>query len=194
VETQISQRSAQTLLSGQKPNQFRVYDKTGHRKMILASEVRKMRPSEREFAMSFEDRWGYASEGVVTRIERQIGAGQPKALGYSQVGNLYKLSFADPFERLVFPEDLDQIDIDHFTNPYHRITAQYLRDRAQWDGVNNTRDYLRDACKHRGRDSFYRLWNIYKGFVLSSEGGGNGITRAGVRRSFLASLEKQLAA
>jgi hypothetical protein len=203
VENTISQRHAQTLLAGQKPRQLRIYDKTGHRASMLDSETRKMsRPErvaayggtmEQPGAMTFEDRWGYPRTDMVTRVERQMGGGEPKTMGYERIGSLYKLSFGDPFERIIFPEDSGVADLDTLKNPNDRLAAEALRDRARRFGVQDARDYLYSCCKWRKRDVYYRLWKRFRPFVMATDE-DVAMTHADLQRSFLSSLEWQLAA
>jgi hypothetical protein len=77
-----------------------------------------------------------------------------------------------------------------FRDPRDAYTAEALRAQAERDGVANTRDALRRRCVSDWQ--FYKLWKRYKIPVL--QGGEDGTTREAVLRSFLASLEPQLAA
>jgi hypothetical protein len=200
---EISQRRAQTLLSGVKPRQLRIYDKTGHRAAMLDAEVRRMSRAERVAAfggtmekpeaMTFKQRWGYDKSCIVTRVERQMGGGEPKTLGYDRIGNLFRLSFDDPFERMIFPEDAGAVELSALKDPRDRIVAECLRAKARADGVTNARDYLGSVCRHRSRFTFYRLWRVYRPYVQAN-GEEVGLTHADLRKSFLSTLEWQLAA
>ena len=195
----VSSSRAETLYAGQKPNQLRIYDKTGHRKQLLAGELRRMTCDERKFAMSFEDRWGYSANKIVTRIERQIGGTQPERLGIHVVGEIPKIAFFDPFDQIVLPSDIEASG-KNFTYADQIIARDALRAMALRDGIVNTRNYLWRVCGGEGdapaedqkRQSrrFYRKWNRYREFVQPIEAGN--VTRLDLLASFRASTEAQL--
>lgn len=195
----VSSTRADTLYAGQKPNQIRIYDKTGHRKMLLASELRRMTRDEREYAMSFEDRWGYSPEKIVTRIERQIGGKQPKTMGIHLVGEIPKIEFLDPFDHIILPSDVFARGLK--MGMKHLITADHLREMALRDGVSNTRNYLWRMCsgerggsdearKRRQDQKFYREWFRYREFVMPKVAGN--VTRLDLLAAFRASTAAQL--
>lgn len=207
--SEISSRRAQTIIAGIKPRQIRIYDKTGHREYLLARETRSMKRGDRLEAfggtfekpgsMSFEQRWGYAREKTVTRIERQMGGGEPKILQLDRVGNLDRLAFGfDPFERIIFSADVARVDYGRSMKPEHRLAVDQLRAVASIDGIANARDHLFSICTGRSaegrRRQFYRLWDRYKSFIVPIVGGEEGTSRAAVLRSFSRSINQQLAA
>lgn len=196
----ISQRRAESVTAGMKPNQLRTYDKTAHRKVLLGKERRKMLKEDRGLCMTFEERWGYSPDKTVTRVERQIGGEQIAKVGYTKVGNLYELQTCDPFKQIIFPGEGHSLDIyagrfSEFENalmhlrPEHRITAKYLRDYALSEGIKHTQNHLRRMCKTP--TEFYRLWKRYQPFVMPVDT-SNGTTRERLQLAFRASITKQL--
>jgi hypothetical protein len=183
----LTKRNAQTLYSGVKPHQLRIYDKTGHREGLWLSEVRKMAKSEREFKLSFEERWGYDRSMVVTRVERQIGGGEVKTFGYSQVGHLYQLEKADPFDQILFRDDVE--DWRGELSADDRIGIEWMRYRVSVDGVVNAKAALRDLCADRQK--YHRRWSRWKSFVLATES-ARLVTRHDLLKSYRASVHKQI--
>lgn len=185
----ITQRTSQTLTSGIKPHQIRIYDKTGHRAKILSSEVRRMQRSEREFAMSFEDRWGYRPTRIVTRVERQIGGAEVAKFGYAKLGHLYELPKCDPFKQIIFPEDvqpdeeLDELGIKD------RIVAEWLMERSVREGIVNTKALVRRWSHNR--EAFHSFWRANRGFAMPT-GARQMCTRNDLLESFRASIHVQL--
>jgi hypothetical protein len=188
MECDLSARRAQTLMSGKKPNQLRIYDKTGHRKVLLARELRRMTKEERPFAMAFEERWGYDPGTMITRVERQIGGAGVGRFGFTRVGNLYKLSFTDPFEQICFAEDVPAERRERRLTLKDKIIIDHLKEMASSKGLQHTRDYMFAASKNRCQ--FYRAWDKYKGFVM--ELGDENMTREKLHEAFLSSVEAQL--
>jgi hypothetical protein len=221
--TTASGRHAETLTMGQKPNQFRVYDKTGHRAKLLADELRKMsttlepyeeddgtitQRSQRSFGLSFEQRWGYPIDRVVTRVERQIGGKAPEKQGIGRVGNLVNLDSIDPFTALELPSDKRIIGPLHLSQqnfPEESVMIEVLREKAQRDGITHAKNYLWRLCRFTGdaplEDSralnrqhqrFYRRWKKYKPFVMPVADGN--LSRRDLLESFRGSIHPQLKA
>jgi hypothetical protein len=191
----ISSRRAETLTAGNKPSQLRIYDKTGHRKVLLASELRKLSKEDKSLGMSFEQRWGYSPDKIVTRVERQIGGKSAiERFGYTKVGNLYSLDKADPFSQIVFPGtnvfSWPLSGVLRSLPPEQQITAEFLRKLAISDGVTNAKNHLFRMCKHRTQ--FYRLWKRYEQFVMPLEQQEKPATRESVHTAFLHSMSRQL--
>lgn len=185
----ISKNRAETLYFGRAPNQLRIYDKTRHRKVLLSKERRSMPKSDRDLCMTFEERWGYPADKVITRVERQIGGEQIAKVGYTRVGNLYELGNCHPFTQIVFPDDVRRPQRLKGLTAEQQITAEYLRDFAMRDGIQHMWNELYNRCPHRTQ--FYRLKKRYEPFVMPlSE--ADGTTREKLHKAFLASMQQQL--
>jgi hypothetical protein len=194
----ITQRTAQTLYSGVKPHQLRIYDKTGHRIKLLESENRRRDKDQEPEPQTFEARWGYPPSQIVTRVERQLGGAEVKKFGYAKVGHLYELAGADPFRQIVFPSDLDFrgvagasvfVGAGFTLSTEDRIGIRWMRDRVERDGVVNAKAMLRSLCS--SRDAYYRRWSKWKEFVLPNRE-AQVVTRTELLDSFRASTLNQI--
>jgi hypothetical protein len=108
----------QTLYFGKRPNIFRIYDKTEEQRIKYGRLNRRRNAEER--LLTFEERYGHPENEILTRVERQYGAGRvPKQI--ATLGRLeeYGLLF-NPFESLQFlpgtisEESLNQLNGDAF--------------------------------------------------------------------------------
>jgi hypothetical protein len=197
---QVSSRRAETLTAGQKPNQIRIYDKTGHRMSLTMGNLRRMTRDDRAavmagdlkgYALAFEEMWGYPCTRTVTRIERQVGGGGPKRMGLENVEQLGKLAFIDPFTQIVLPEDAAHMrPLKWMKNPLNRIVAEVLSEMAKRDGIVNTWNYLYRQCN--SKTTFYRLRNQYREIVLASE--QDLVSRKLLHGNFLQTVNQQLRA
>jgi hypothetical protein len=183
----ITQRRAQTLYSGVKPHQLRIYDKTAHREKLYASELRKATKEERAHMLSFDERWGHPASKLITRVERQIGGAEVEKFGYCRVGHLAEVYNADPFLQIVFPEERKRGRIKRFS-PEDRVGIDWMRDRVARDGVVNAKALLREYCGSRW--GFYRRWNRWQEFVMQEA--SEKVTRADLLESFRVSTLAQL--
>jgi hypothetical protein len=194
----ITQRTAQTLTTGVKPCQIRIYDKTGHRMKLLALENRRRNKDEQPEPQSFEDRWGYSPFQKVTRIERQLGVTDLVKFGYTKIGHLYELPKADPFRQIIFPNERDFRGIRGSSvivgggvqlTIADQIGILWMKDLVERDGVVNAKARLRALCPLR--QSYYERWAKWKEFVLPS-GGEQLVTRTQLLQSFRASTIRQV--
>lgn len=220
---EVSSRRAQSIYAGQKPRQFRIYDKTGHRAYLLAKENRRCPRELRHIAMGFEQRWGYPQSTIISRVERQMGGGEPERMGLKHLHDMQDLLILsgdgyktfrgfDPFTRLTFAADIAGPDCDRFRASLHRalykssmrpsdrLAVERLVEYAAQHGMTNTREHLYNLCAGKGdagaqRQRFYRVWNKYKVFLFAEMGGSEeGTTRGSVLRSYSRSIHHQLAA
>lgn len=190
-------KSAETITGGQKPNQIRIYDKTGHRMALTMSALRRMSRDERVAAMQgdpkgyaihFETMWGYDPSITVTRVERQLGGKTPEQSGIHLVGNLPRLQLLDPFTQLVFPGDITTYRPNRWTRkPEFRMACDFLRAMAERDGIDLARNYLRLNCTTANQ--FYTLWRRYAEFVAPPE--RNEVTRKALLGAFRESIHRQ---
>lgn len=185
----ITQRGAQTLYAGVKPHQLRIYDKTGHRASLLAGEVRRMARSEREFKLSFEQRWGYSPTKVVTRVERQIGGGEVQKFGYARVGHLYELEAADPFRQIIFPDDVRKRRRLEGLGPRDYAIAKWMEEQSDRDGIVNLRAEMRAVS--RNYQQFHNFWKRYGEFAMPVRASRT-LARTDLLESFRASTRAQL--
>lgn len=188
----LTTRRAETLYSGQKPNQIRIYDKTAHRAMLLQKEILRMPKEARDVAMNFEQRWGYPQSQVVTRVERQIGGPAPKRIGMGLVSQLVNLDSIDPFTQIIFPDDWKRKptrNLKGLAALKEEVFREFLADMVKRDGVVHTQNYLHRTCIHKTQ--YYRVWNTYGGFLAALADEGS-VTRKGLLESFRSTIYQQL--
>lgn len=183
----LSGRRAETLYSGVKPNQIRIYDKTGHRAMLLQREIIKMPRESRAYAMTFEQRWGYPQSTVVTRVERQLGGLGPKRFGMHLVGDLGKLECVDPFLQIIFPGDWKAKKPVKF-KAVDRIAGLHLAAMVKQDGLLHTQNFI--FAEAGSRTQGYVLWNRFREYLTSIEA-ENTVTRKDLLSSFRTTIYEQ---
>lgn len=71
---QMGSRKIETLLMGKRPNVFRIYDKTAECLADFRKRSRKVSPDADP--LDFVKEYGFPSDLVLTRVERQIGGGK----------------------------------------------------------------------------------------------------------------------
>jgi len=116
----------QTLYFGKRPHLFRIYDKAEQERSQHRHSCKRNR---NELGHSvFEQKYGYSPDTVLTRVERQYGAGRvPK-----EIGTLAKLQqnvlTLNPFERLRFlPSTISENSANQLTGDAFLKTHGFLR-------------------------------------------------------------------
>lgn len=189
----LNSRRSEQISAGRKPNQIRIYDKTGHRKVLLEAENRRLRRGDPDCEpVGFEARWGYSDKFIVTRVERQVAAKDVAKVGIAKVGHIWKAGTVDPFKQLVFPDDVKQrfpsLDSEFKMRIEEVIFAEWIRKRTLEQGWVYTRNEIFRMCS--SRDAYYRLLKKYKQFALPIEGAA--ISRADLLRSYVSSIDRQM--
>jgi hypothetical protein len=117
----------QTLNFGKRPNMFRIYDKTEEQRIEYRRLNRRRNAEER--LLTFEERYGHSEDEVLTRVERQYGAGRvPKQIATLRRLQENALRF-NPFESLQFlpstisEESVNQLTGDEFIKGARRTEA-----------------------------------------------------------------------
>lgn len=96
---ELSKADLETLYFGKRPNIIRVYNK--HKEQLEEYRKRARKFSKDQERLSFEEIMGFPSpEGILTRVERQIGGGRipPELLTLRSCRD--RLPFFDPFKSL----------------------------------------------------------------------------------------------
>jgi len=167
----VAKGVAETLYSGVKPNQIRIYDKTAERRMQyqkyltrFARESAQLPESAEIQATTFEEMYGTGMWDVVTRVERQVAARDVEKLGISTLRALrLKADTLNPFEKMVFFENREPdptIDDWGFVD-WH--CGMDLRRRVEMFGIADVERWMRAHLKqhfNRARkkyDSFLRI-------------------------------------
>lgn len=200
----ISRGRADTAYAGQGSNQLMVYDKTRQRMMLTKKEERQIANLNRKaymqavsdgadelppelVARTFEERWGYSRDAMITRVE--LRANEPKkleAFGLLRLHHIWKLDQVEPFSIIRFLNDtravLDRAD---YTWEEWAI-GQYLRSMSKAEGLQAVRRHLYAEI---GNKSFYRSWNFYQPFLQT---GDRSCTYQMLQNAFVESTRKQL--
>jgi hypothetical protein len=106
----VAKGMAETLYSGVKPNQIRIYDKVGERRMQYGKYLARFARDSAELpesaeieATSFEAMYGHGMWDVITRVERQVAARDVEKLGLISLRALrLKADTLNPFEKMIF--------------------------------------------------------------------------------------------
>lgn len=105
--------------AGEKPNQFRIYNKVEERLNQYGWMVREAK--KRGLAIkTFEETFGYSEHATITRVERQYGGSRCGG----NLRSLLKLDRTNPFEPLIFLKSSGR-EINPFGD------EQFLRWRSQ---------------------------------------------------------------
>jgi hypothetical protein len=188
--TDINRLAAQTIYYGRKPHQIRIYDKTLHRAQVLLPKLHRQEKRDGVALSTFFEAYGYESNKVVTRVERQMGARETaKAWGIATFGDIQKLAKCDPFQKLQFGDDarggatLDELD------GHRRSHILLLRRIVENEGVDAVKVWLRQQFKVA--DSYRRFWRENEHLIIDVS---PFITRGELTQQYQASILQQLAA
>src|SRR6202020_2241403 len=163
--TSINRFAAQTLYYGRKPRQIRFYDKTLHRAQVLLPQLHRQQKREGVELSTFEEAFGYQSNVIVTRAERQMGARETaQAWGVGSLGEIHRLVKCDPFEKLHFADDarggarFDELE------GARRNHIKLLRESVARDGVDSVKAGLRGDFDKP--NSFRKFWRENEHLIL----------------------------
>jgi hypothetical protein len=106
----VAKGMAETLYSGVKPNQIRIYDKSAERRMQyqkycarFARESAHLPDSAEIVATTFEEMYGHEMFDVITRVERQVAGRDVEKIGVSSLRDLrLRADLLNPFEKMIF--------------------------------------------------------------------------------------------
>jgi hypothetical protein len=154
--TRMGRGEIQTLYLGSRPNCFRIYNKIAELKRRYAALKRN--ESEEQPLPSFEEMYGYPSEGfVLTRVERQYGGCRiPTELSTLRALKENALAF-DPFGSLEFvaggqPEPSpDAHDLMKF------LAGLGLRQLIHEQGMQRTRRFVNKKSRGNAARTFREL-------------------------------------
>lgn len=159
--TSVNRFAAQTLYYGRKPRQIRFYDKTRHRLQVLLPEIHRKQKHEGFELSTFEEAFGYQSNVIVTRAERQMGRRETgSAWGVHTLGEIHRLADCDPFEKLQFAQDAKGGASFDDLDGTRRALIALLRERVELQGIDDTRAWLR---------GFYDVPRSYRKFWQENE-------------------------
>ncbi len=191
----IAQGKAETLYSGVKPNQIRIYDKTSERRMQFekmcvrfARETAELPESVEIEAPDFEKIYGHGMWDVITRVERQVAARDVEKLGLVSLRALrLKADLLNPFEKMIFfdgkePEPRRE---DYSFRNWH--CGMDLRRRVEMFGLADVERQMKAECG----DNYKRERKAWAAF-LRLKSNVVGIDAQGLRSAYATSTARQL--
>lgn len=197
----VRKGTAETIYAGVKPNQNRIYNKTAERMMQLKKEnnriIHQLRKKASEdlqmFEMptlpTFEQRYGYPEDKVITRVERQCAGKDLEKLYLTNVERLKMSHCLRPFDKIKFftgeHEDLS-LERWGFTDWNTGMNLQSLRRDF---GINEVRKIMMQAIPGR---HWKRTWDKFQPFLRADP--EVGITAMKLTSEYQDSTARQLAA
>lgn len=186
----VQRLAAQTNLYGNKPKQIRVYDKTRHRRDVLLREMHYWQRRRGQELSTFEQAFGYDHREMVTRIERQMGAREPRDVwGVMALGEIHKLADCDPWERLRFVDDARVTTSLAKLDPTRRALILLMRKEIDQVGIDQARAWFRSQFDVPR--SFRKWWSENEHLMMVS---GPRVSRAMLTEEFRRTTIEQLAA
>lgn len=191
----IGKGSAETLYSGVKPNQVRIYDKVAERRMqygrylrTFARESAELPDSAEVEATTFEAMYGHGMYDVITRVERQCAARDLERLQLTHLRSLQvRADSINPFEKMVIfdGQPLDpRIEDYEFTQ---WCAGMYLRGSVREFGLAETLRWL----KANNPENFYRAKKTFEPFLRVADN-TTGISADELKRLYQGSSYRQL--
>jgi hypothetical protein len=191
----IGKGRAETLYSGVKPNQIRIYDKTAERRMQyqkyvgkFAREVAGLPDSFEIEPTTFEAMYGHDMNEIVTRVERQVSARDVEKLGLSEMRSIrMRADSISPFEKMVFFDDqaLDPRIEDYSFDVWN--AGMNLQSRVREFGIAETHRWMRMQLG----SNFNRAKKKYASFFRLSDN-VVGIDSARLKNIYQASSYRQI--
>lgn len=185
---EVSMGVAETITAGDKPIQYRIYDKTGERLHQLQAMRRSLSITEREIC-TFEAIWNYSPDVQVTRVERQMGAREPaRCFGVKYFGDIAEMASKKVFTNLVFPETT-RTNFEGLTGSDY-LAGMYLLDFRERHGLQNTINEMKRAFPKR---TFTRKFPLFERFLHQNRE-LVGVTQKALTEEYRTSTLVQLAA
>ena len=195
----VRNRAAETLYSGKSPNQFRIYNKTLERYMAHQSDVQKIiRRSKKDaqndgkmFVMpqvlTFEERYGYGTDKIITRVERQCSGRDLEKLGLVKFQDLRAGDVLEPFERLkLFAHAQCDLTVAKW-GVSDWLQGSRLQQMAREFGLNEVKRFLQENVPG---DNWHRHWNKFLPWLST----GDTISHEQLTEEFQRSTRLQLVA
>jgi hypothetical protein len=192
----IAKGMAETLYSGVKPNQIRIYDKTAERRMQYQKYCNRFaresgllpKSAEKPKATTFEELYGHGMWDTITRVERQVAARDVEKMGIETLRSLrLKADLLDPFAKMVFFNGKEpEPTIEHWGfRDWH--CGMDLRQRVEWFGLADVERQMKAELKQnypRQRKHFAPFLRLTSNVV--------GIDSQGLRNAYATSTRRQL--
>lgn len=174
----VAKGTSETLYRGVKPNQIRIYNKTGerlerlHRENLRRGHHNRKSIAEGQGAIllmprTFEQVYGYPESKVITRVERQIGSVPSlQKISLTQMGDLYRTTEIEPFTALRFVNDKETPLCKADFTPEAWCAGLFLMQTAAKYGVTETKRQMKELW---GTKDFSRAWKKYEPFMQTPD-------------------------
>jgi hypothetical protein len=173
----------ETLNLGEKPNQFRIYNKVAERLNQYRWMVREAKKRGLPIK-TFEEIFGHSEHATITRVERQYGGSQCGG----NLQSLLKLDRSNPFEPLIFlPSsgwEINPFGMDCTTY----WAAQHLQRLNQEHGLQYVRSHMSQIV---GSKNIKKTWDRFVPYLLPRDD-EVGIDKEILYNLFLKSIMLQL--
>lgn len=188
---------AETIYAGVKPNQIRIYNKTGERLARLHREnLRIAHYNKKNFEqaqggdemplMTFEQMFGHSPTRMLTRVETQFGGKALERIGLNRMADLNRTPEMHPFKKIQFIND-KQILLcrdDYTIEEWHM--GLYLQSEAKAHGLAALKRYL---YAEYGNKCFYRNWVRFMPFIQNED---RLCTYEKLQKEYIKSCDQQL--
>jgi hypothetical protein len=192
----VTKGRAETLYAGVKPNQVRIYDKTGERLARYQKHLRQIarmnreQPDLRMEATPFEVLYGAPADQMITRVERQVHGEHLAKLGLVRFTDLLTADLLDPFDKLVFyNETPHQERLMRNLSPQMRLAAEAIMYRVKTLGLTSTLNFMRTL--YGDKSNFHRAKKDFDAFLRVADN-VVGIDAKRLREVYQASTLRQL--
>jgi hypothetical protein len=202
-QRKFSKHLAETIYWGRGTRETIVYDKTGERLAQLKTLRRRMfraqknslpqwgGPTQLDMSLDvhFEQHYGYRIFEPKTRVERRMGGREiAKAFHIPKFGDIQKAAFINPYNRMQFPEIIQEKWTECNLDGKNYFMVQFLREYKERHGWQFARN---EIFRRLGRQRAYRWLRNFEPYLLPT---GKGPTQEDVRKAYLSSTLQQLAA
>jgi len=200
----VTKGKTETQYAGVKPNQVRVYDKTGermarwHKHARAIKRMNRAQPDSHFEVTPFEVMFEHSPEACITRVERQLYGDHlanicPRGKtegGLLRFTDLLTSDLLDPFDCLVFYADAPNHERLFRNMSFRdRMAAEAVMERVKTMGISQTLSFMRATIP--GNANFYRAKREYAPFLRVADNVA-GIDARRLRDIYQASTLRQL--
>ncbi len=183
----ISRAGIETISAGRRPNILRIYDKVAESQMQFRRMCRQA--SKDSDTLEFEKEFGFSTNSVLTRVERQFGGGRiPEPL--STFGQLANAAAYNPFDILEITGDTGASlpTVQECGSVTEYLAGKELHRMVSESGLQSTRRWLNAQTTGNGA----RTLKHYHRFLPGSDADSLSVER--ICKIFQESVAKQLGA
>jgi len=190
LSVEVQRQGSQTKYYGKKPRQFRIYNKTLHRLLVLLPEHNRKRRLAGLKPQTFMEVYGYDPKKIITRVERQMGNRETTDVwGIRHLGEIHKLAAVDPYAKFQFKIDCAHSREIETLRPMVKIVVGVLQGINKNEGLDAARSFMREH--YDTGNSFRYAWNQIAHLIVEPH---SLVTREHLTNQYRESISMQLAA